>query len=250
MNAPKFSQMVKNGRRAKYMLSTMNGDQIMQELKKTKRYELLPFLVKALDLKKNQHYADHLSKAFGKAAAEGDLLTSVKIWRAVKVHLNAARISYHYGLHCKGSAPPWLNPRFYNTDAYLIGLIATDNLEFFVKATSNWPKTISNETTRCLRWHAGLFCAKKMMTYFGFSNSAVKEYLDGAALSADASGTLNFLVEVMGGWFLGRCYKENLALYGSAQQSITLFHYFLKHDYMSFTEEERALTSLDFASLC
>lgn len=249
MNTRSFTEVAQNARRAKYMLRNLNGLEIIKDLQKTKRYELLPFLMEAFHFAQNPAYGQRFSEIFARAAAEGDTSTCRNIWRTVKVHLNGARICYYYGLYSRGvtpNHPSWLASQFYTKEAYLDGLVVGDHLELLLEAFRTWPQPISNECLRRLQWYAGQACAKRIMTHFGFTQETVREYLDGAACSADATNTLDFLVASLGGWTLGKCYKENLFLYGSAQESGKFFNYFLEHDYMSFTDEERAVMPLDF----
>ena len=77
-----------------FMTLSLTKETIIEELKRTKRYDRLPFLVNFLDLGTCRSYRKDFDEIFGKAAAENDMKSCKHIWKSLKVHLNGVRIAY------------------------------------------------------------------------------------------------------------------------------------------------------------
>ena len=221
---------------------------IVDELRRTKRFEVLPLFLGMLQLAHNKFGRNSFEDMAGLALAEDDKKSFDELKTHLKCFLCADNVAYYYGIHFQNNnVPDWIDKRFYENKNYVAGLVAADNLTAFTQAS--FVSQLNEREQECLCWTAGHYHSQKMIEHFGFTPLTVKQYLDGAASSVHGKLTVEFIASSIGGWKLGVYYKENLHKYGTGQDSTVFFAYLKEKGYLHFSEEEESAFPLDWVHM-
>lgn len=216
---------------------SLQEETIMEQLEKTKRYELLPFFLPLFSADKHERRRDRFCRMYARALVENDKKSA----RLLDEHLqfdaqNAQKIAFYCGQLTKtGRLFKWVEYNYPAETSYLFGLISQNNLDLYLETRQKQTYNIdANTLDRAIYFYCGEHSAYKAMDHFGFETDKLECYVRGA-MCGHQKECLEFLFNKAPAEVNATCITELQCL---STQAADFVRHFLKQGLLQLSNKD------------